>query len=694
VRKKLLFLFSGLYLLLLTGCVSIPQEQLSETIGKEELSGHTHFLAQRALKGRKPRSWESATAREYLKSRLEAYGLVPWGQAEGYEQPFGFGTNVIGVLPGADPELADEIVILSAHYDHVGKTKKGVLLGACDNASGVAALLEIAERLALNDKRPKRSVCFASFDCEERMLLGSFVFTCREDFEKAKVVAVINVDLLGRDFVDVLEDSLFVVGMEAYPELRSQILRSGRETDVKVLPIGTDLVGPRGDHAAFETMDIPVLFFSCGLYKDYHKPTDTADRLNYTRMKSSAQVIFRAVDVFANAERIEEAVKREYADREELQSLKYVLEEINSRHEELELDEEQVKKLRELAEETQRLLDEGEHSLRERRGFVRKGIEALLPVVARFDSTSEKGSEGFLWLNEFYAGHSKVLVEGYRRMVRQVLDNRPGLFGKVNFEYEVYDVPDEEISFVKKGDGEYELDIILTQVRFNYEIKGMVFKSGKFDFRVRWQSEHFLGTKGEMTDFCLLRWREKLKDESYGRAWLYVLRAITEEELDPTYDDWMRWRLEEQGFGDEEEWLSNLRKSDKPQLVVGTGRGKPLTEEQICKFIKDPNCPVGLRGASIGCLVKGMREGLLALVDALTDETEMVAKQPRYMEESYPFSDHSAFKELIKRKEEYQEKDVSKTIGEAAENRLKQLSKQDFGKDKRKWRRWIKANVK
>ncbi|MHC4738564.1 MAG: M28 family metallopeptidase [Planctomycetota bacterium] len=695
MRKGLLFLFPGLYLLLLTGCVSIPQEQLSDAIEKEELSGHTHFLAQRALKGRKPKSWESATVRDYLKNRFEAYGLVPWGQAEGYEQPFGFGTNVIGVLPGADPELADEIVILSAHYDHVGKTKKGVLLGACDNASGVAALLEIAERLALREKRPKRSVCFASFDCEERMLLGSFAFTCREDFEKAKIAAVVNVDLLGRDFIDILEDSLFVVGTETYPELRSQILRSGRETDVKVLPIGIDLVGPRGDHAVFETMEIPVLFFSCGLYKDYHKPTDTADRLNYARMKRSAQVIFGAVDVFANAERIEGPVKREYADREELQSLKYVLEKINSRHGELELEEEQGKKLRELAEETQRLLDEGKYSLRERQGFVKKGIEALLPVVARFDFTSAKGREGLLWMNEFYAGHSKVLVEGYRRMVRQALDNRPGLFGKVGFEYEVYDVPDEEISFVKKGDGEYELDIILTQVRFNYEIKGMVLKSGEFGFRVTWQSEHFLGSKGEVTDFCLLRWREKLKDESYGRAWQYVLRAVTEEVPGLTYDDWMRWRLEEQGFGDEEEWLSDLGKSDKPQLAAGIREEKTLAEEKVYRLIKDPNTPANMRKTLIRLFVKEIdREGLLALVDVLTDETEVVAKQPRYMEESYPFSDHSAFKELIKRKEEHQEKDAPRTFGEEAENRLKQLTKQDFGKDKRKWRRWIKANVK
>ncbi len=80
-----------------SGCVSIPQEPLSIAIETDELSDHVHFLAQPALKGRKPKTWESATVRRYLKDRFEAYGLVPWPGTKGYEQPFGFGTNVIGI---------------------------------------------------------------------------------------------------------------------------------------------------------------------------------------------------------------------------------------------------------------------------------------------------------------------------------------------------------------------------------------------------------------------------------------------------------------------------------------------------------------------------------------------------------------------------------------------------------------------
>ena len=143
MQKRLLVALLCFCLMIVTGCVSIPHEQLSRAIEIQELSDHVHFLAQPALKGRKPKTWESATARQYLKSRFEAYGLIPWTNCKGYEQPFGFGTNVIGVLPGVNPNLADEIVIVSAHYDHLGKGKKGIYHGACDNASGVAALLEL-----------------------------------------------------------------------------------------------------------------------------------------------------------------------------------------------------------------------------------------------------------------------------------------------------------------------------------------------------------------------------------------------------------------------------------------------------------------------------------------------------------------------------------------------------------------------
>ena len=99
---------------------------------------------------------------------------------------------------GLDPNLAKEYVILAAHYDHLGRTKQGLCLGACDNASGVAALLEIAEELALAPQRPRRSVCFAAFDQEEKFSLGALALTCRQDYDPNRIAGVVNLDMLGR----------------------------------------------------------------------------------------------------------------------------------------------------------------------------------------------------------------------------------------------------------------------------------------------------------------------------------------------------------------------------------------------------------------------------------------------------------------------------------------------------------------
>ena len=308
-------------------CVSIPVDSFSESIISSELRDHVEFLAQPALGGRKPKSYGSKLAREYLNREFETFNLVPWGHAKSFNQSFLLGTNVIGVLPGSDPNLADEFVILSAHYDHVGKTKDGVCLGACDNASGVAALLEIAEQLSMSEVRPRRSICFAAFDCEEMFSIGAFDFSCRGDFDSSKIAAVVNVDMLGRAGFDVLEDHLFLVGTNSYLPLRKQIQQSVRD-NLKIVPVGTDMVGPRGDHVVFETMDIPALFFTCSLYKDYHRPTDTADKLNYDTLLKSTRIVRNAVEILADSDERFIPHLPAKPDIEELEAVDSILSEI------------------------------------------------------------------------------------------------------------------------------------------------------------------------------------------------------------------------------------------------------------------------------------------------------------------------------------------------------------------------------
>ena len=176
---------------LLAGCVSIPPVQNSPETPQEALNAHVKFLSQPALKGRALGSHGSTIAREYIESRFKAYGLLPWPQERSYEVPFHYGVNIVGVLPGSDTNLASEIVLLCAHYDHLGKDSQGrICPGAADNASGVAALLETARQVCLREPRPRRTVCFAAFDGEEKMLLGSFAFTCRPDVQQAKLAGI------------------------------------------------------------------------------------------------------------------------------------------------------------------------------------------------------------------------------------------------------------------------------------------------------------------------------------------------------------------------------------------------------------------------------------------------------------------------------------------------------------------------
>jgi len=372
MQKRLIFIPLILCAASLTGCVSIHQEKLTLMIETQELSDHVHFLAQASLKGRKPKTWESAAVQRYLKSRFEAYNLLPWGKSKSYAQSFGFGTNVIGVLPGSDPDIADEIVILSAHYDHLGKNKKGIYHGASDNASGIAVLLEIAEQLSMAEQKPKRSVCFAAFDCEEQMLLGSFAFTCREDVEKANIVGIINVDMLGRNFFDVVEDTLWAVGTRNYPKIRQQIIKAGNDRNIDIAVIGSDFVGPRSDHVPFELMEIPCLFFTCGYYSDYHMPTDTADKLNYDKIKRSAGVIYTTVCNFANAKTIEKPVATDSGDIEEIDILKRKLSQISENYEKAGLTKEQGEQISILCSEANKLLSQDEYKVQDRQKFLWK----------------------------------------------------------------------------------------------------------------------------------------------------------------------------------------------------------------------------------------------------------------------------------------------------------------------------------
>ena len=696
----------------ITGCVSIPREGLSSAIETQELSDHVHFLAQPALKGRKPRTWESATVRQYLKSRFRDYGLVPWGQAKGYEQSFGYGTNVIGILPGSDPNLADETVILSAHYDHLGKRKKGIYHGASDNASGVAVLLEIAERFTLTKQKPKRSVCFAAFDCEELMLLGSFAFTCRQDFDEANIVAVVNIDTLGRNLFDVVENTLCAIGTMKYPQLRRRIIKAGDDMGIDIAVFGTDFVGPRGDHVPFESMAMPCLFFTCGHHRDYHMPSDVADKLDYEKIKRSADVIFATVCDLVNTDTIEQPISPKSGDTEELKSVKLNLDQISENYEKAGLTEQQGKQIAQLCARADELLRQVNYSLQDRRRFMWEASNVFGPLIIEpgaprkpADSNEAKivGKYGMATFAALYAAHRTAFVEGARKFVKHLVKYKPGLFrGMPKFEYEVYELNDDEISLVLQENGKYLLAVLPARIKFEGEVSGWLFKHGGFGMSFSSHGENCEGTKEQITDFCLLQLGSNLKDEAHVGAWQKVLTKATAAEQRQTHDEWIQWRIEKSGWKNEKEWVLNLMRSDNPHLAAAAmSRAQKIAgkeaEDVLCEIIRNNDVRANVRAKAIWTLAEDAGpEAMLALVDVIDDNTPSHSREDNlHMHESYPFRAHPAVQMMNEMMENwYIEKGKSITLGSEAEKKLKELTKKDFRKDGSTWRKWIKKHVK
>jgi hypothetical protein len=233
----------------------------------------------------------------------------------------GKSSNVVAVLPGSDPQLASEYVVIGAHYDHLGLGGSESLAanpegqihhGADDNASGTTGLLEIARVLASERGKIKRSIVFIAFSGEELGLLGSGAYTRNPVIPLTKSVAMLNMDMIGR----LRNSSLFVGGAgtsSAWKPLLEKLNGTTQPTASAAgsgsgsrfqLSFGEDGFGP-SDHQSFYVRDIPVLFFFTGTHDDYHKPSDTADKINVEGLKQVAEFVREiAVSVANEPQRI------------------------------------------------------------------------------------------------------------------------------------------------------------------------------------------------------------------------------------------------------------------------------------------------------------------------------------------------------------------------------------------------------
>ncbi|MGI9108322.1 MAG: M20/M25/M40 family metallo-hydrolase [Pyrinomonadaceae bacterium] len=250
--------------------------------------------------------------------------------------------NVVGILEGSDPKLKHEYIIIGAHYDHLGRGGQGSLAaaregevhhGADDNASGVAGLLELARTFAQERKSVRRSIVFIAFGGEEEGLLGSNYYVRSPSVPLAQTVAMLNLDMVGR----MREDKLHVGGVGTSAEWKNWIAKAN-SNDLNMTVTATGVppaltseatrgvaivtaangqtiasVNPRrplaltmtedgfgpSDHASFYAKQTPVLFFWTGAHEDYHKPTDTADRINY---EGEQRIVFFVRDIVRAAD--------------------------------------------------------------------------------------------------------------------------------------------------------------------------------------------------------------------------------------------------------------------------------------------------------------------------------------------------------------------------------------------------------
>lgn len=230
--------------------------------------------------------------------------------------------NVLAFLPGSDPVLKNEIVIVGAHFDHLGKRNGQVYRGADDNASGTAGVLEIAEAFSGSPNRCRRSLLFALWNAEEKGLIGSRHYTEEPPVPLEKTVALYQLDMIGRNQqVDSSDDPKFR-GLEkqtaenneetvhligySYSEDMTDLVKKSNEFVGLELRFELDnhplnLIR-RSDHWPFLVRGIPVLFLTTGFHPDYHTPADTADKLNYSKMERVVRLAFLCAWDSANSD--------------------------------------------------------------------------------------------------------------------------------------------------------------------------------------------------------------------------------------------------------------------------------------------------------------------------------------------------------------------------------------------------------
>jgi len=278
-----------------------------ESIQAEELQQVIEVLADDTFEGREAGSRGGHAAGSYLVEQLKKLPVAPAGTTEGYYQVFGGQRrNILVLLEGNDAELKDEVIVVGAHYDHVGYGNRTnsygptgyIHNGADDNASGTALLLETIEAFAEGELDTRRSLLFIFFDGEEMGLLGSRHWVRNPTIPLARVRMMVNIDMVGR----LRNQTLHIHGTRTAPGLRQLVSRQNRDENLKLDFTWKNRAN--SDHYPFYERDIPFVMLHSGLHDDYHRPSDDVEKINIEGVEQSSRLLFSLVHDLATRDEL------------------------------------------------------------------------------------------------------------------------------------------------------------------------------------------------------------------------------------------------------------------------------------------------------------------------------------------------------------------------------------------------------
>lgn len=296
----------------------------SNTITPQELSAHVYMLSSADFEGRETGQKGFYKASKFLKDFYRDNGVPsPLGGDNYYQNiPRSYfkkdspaSRNIVAFIEGS--EHPEDIIIVSGHLDHLGTSDETIFYGADDNASGTAALMEMAQAFALAKKDghgPKRSLLFLHLTAEESGLLGSNFYVKHPIYALENTVANLNIDMIGR--VDKIykekqeESYMYIIGAD---RLSTELHYISEAANTKFTNLKLDYrynkeddpnrYYYRSDHYNFAYKGIPVIFYFNGEHEDYHKPTDTPEKINYVLLQKRTQLIFATAWYLANSKK-------------------------------------------------------------------------------------------------------------------------------------------------------------------------------------------------------------------------------------------------------------------------------------------------------------------------------------------------------------------------------------------------------